>query len=105
MSHIALHILIPLVLAVIFYPKAWRVSYVLMLAGIAIDIDHLFAVPIYDPGRCSIGFHPLHTLVPMVFYVAALIPAKTRVVGVGLSVHIILDAVDCQMTSGVWYVS
>ncbi|MBN4081936.1 MAG: hypothetical protein COC05_06085 [Gammaproteobacteria bacterium] len=102
--HIALHFLVPLVLVAIFYPKAWRISYLLMLAGIAIDVDHLFADPIYDPGRCSIGYHPLHTLGPIIIYVAALIPVTTRVVGVGLCTHIVLDAFDCQLTSGVWYI-
>ncbi len=90
-------------LAVIIFPKAWRVSYLLMLSGIAIDIDHLLADPIYDPGRCSIDFHPLHSAIPIVFYAAALIPAKTRIVAIGLCTHIVLDAIDCQINIGTWY--
>ena len=68
-----------------------------------VDLDHLLATPIYDPSRCSIGFHPLHTLLPIITYgVLSLIP-KTRYIGLGLIVHMILDSIDCQATNGVWY--
>ena len=87
-----------------FYPKTWGVAYLLMIAGMVIDIDHLLAKPIYDPGRCSVGYHPLHTLIPIVLYVAALIPARVRIVAIGLCAHIVLDAIDCRITSGIWYV-
>ena len=32
-----------------------------MYAVMLIDLDHLLATPIFDPARCSIGFHPLHS--------------------------------------------
>ncbi len=75
-----------------------------------IDIDHLLADPIYDPHRCGIGFHPLHGLWLAFFYAAlCCVPKmpKIRLIGIGLSVHIALDAIDCQVTraivkSGVW---
>lgn len=70
-----------------------------MLAGLLIDADHLLANPIYDPGRCSIGFHPLHTLLPVLLYLAALIPRKTRLAGLGLCLHILLDLIDCALNS------
>ena len=41
-----------------------------MMLEMIIDVDHLLATPFYDAGRCSIGFHLLHTLVPLGFYVA-----------------------------------
>ncbi len=66
-----------------------------MLSTMVIDLDHLLADPIYDPDRCSIGFHPLHTLIPIVLYVAALAHPKTRLIGVGLCLHIVLDGLDC----------
>ncbi len=34
-----------------------------------VDIDHLLATPVYDPNRCSIGFHPLHGFYPIALYV------------------------------------
>jgi hypothetical protein len=66
-----------------------------MLAGLLIDIDHLLATPIYAAERCSIGFHPLHTAIPITFYVLLLIHPKTRAVGIGLCLHIFLDSLDC----------
>ena len=103
MLHLALHFLVPAILALTFFRQTWRTSYLIMLAGLTIDADHLLADPIYDPGRCSIGFHPLHTLPPAAVYAAALFWQKTRVLGLGLCMHIALDAMDCQMTSGIWY--
>ena len=66
-----------------------------MLSTMVIDLDHLLADPIYDPGRCSIGFHPLHKVFPIAMYVAALAHPKTRLVGLGLCIHIALDGLDC----------
>lgn len=73
------------------------------MAGLLIDVDHLLADPIYDPGRCSIGFHPLHTIIPVALYFLLLLFPRTRLVGVGLLIHIALDTVDCKLTSGIWY--
>ena len=86
------------------YRTRWLSSYALLLAGLAIDLDHLLASPIYSIDRCSVGFHPLHTAIPVAVNVLALLPPKTRLLGIGLCIHILLDAIDCKMTSGVWYV-
>ncbi len=95
MLHLALHILVPLIVALAFYRPRWLFSFAVLMTGMLIDIDHLLADPIYAPERCSIGFHPLHTAVPIALYVLALIPAKTRLLALGLSIHIALDAADC----------
>jgi hypothetical protein len=105
MFHLALHFVTPAVLAGLFFRKTWGLAYFLMIATMLVDIDHLFANPIYDPNRCSIGFHPLHELWFAFFYVAlCFVPSmpKIRLLGIGLSVHMALDAIDCQVTSGVW---
>ena len=70
-------------------------SFGLLLCGLMIDVDHLLADPIYDPNRCSIGFHPLHTWFVMPLYVALLFHPKTRLIGLGLCIHILLDIGDC----------
>ena len=62
-----------------------------------VDLDHLLATPIYSPARCSIGFHPLHQLWLIAVYVALCFVPKTRLVGLGLSIHMALDAIDCQV--------
>ena len=104
MLHLLLHFLVPLALALGFFRHTWKRSYLLMLIGLAIDIDHLLANPVYDANRCSIGFHPLHTVYPIALYGITLLHPKTRLIGVGLLVHIFLDAIDCQITGGVWYI-
>ena len=95
MIHIALHFLVPLAVSAGFFRQRWLNSYALMMCGMLIDIDHLLANPIYDPERCSIGFHPLHTWVPIALYVGLTLHPKTRLVGLGLTIHITLDALDC----------
>ncbi len=67
-----------------------------MLATMLVDLDHLFATPIFDPGRCSINFHPLHTYWAMAGYVVLLFFRKTRIIAVGLLFHMFTDYIDCQ---------
>ena len=70
MIHIVLHVLVPLGVALLFYRERWRWTLLILLATMAVDVDHLLADPIYDPERCSIGFHPLHTRPAIALYVA-----------------------------------
>ncbi len=88
----------------LFYKKQWRVVYPVMMATMLVDVDHLLASPIYDIGRCSIGFHLLHGLLPISIYCLLCVFSKTRYVGVGLIIHMILDSIDCQVTGGIWMV-
>jgi len=39
-----------------------------MVLAIVVDLDHLWAIPIYDANRCSVGFHLLHQLFPIGIY-------------------------------------
>lgn len=93
--HLLLHALVPLAVAVVFFRPRWRPVLLLLLAGWLIDVDHLLASPLYAPNRCSIGFHPLHTAPAIALYVGLLLPRATRIVALGLLIHIALDAVDC----------
>jgi len=68
-----------------------------MIATMVVDLDHLLAVPIYDPLRCSIGFHPLHSYYVLPLYVGMLFFPKTRIVGIGLVIHMVLDFIDCYI--------
>lgn len=67
-----------------------------MVATMVVDLDHLFANPIFDPGRCSINFHPLHTYWTMGVYVMLLFFKKTRIIAVGLLFHMLTDYIDCN---------
>ena len=111
MSHIALHLIIPMLVALAFYRNRWPSATLIMITTMLVDVDHLLANPIYDPNRCSIGFHPLHTWPAILLYVALfLIPliAKikqdvriqstariTHLIGAGLIIHMGLDWIDC----------
>ena len=64
-----------------------------------IDIDHLLANPIYDPARCSINFHPLHSWYMMPLWAIGLFVKNKFVRYFCLSVllHLLLDWFDCLL--------
>ena len=103
MLHLALHVVVPLGLAVGFFRERWLLVFAILMSGMIIDVDHLLATPVYDAGRCSMGFHPLHRLLPVGIYLALFAHERTRIVGLGLLTHVGLDSVDCQMTNGIWW--
>jgi putative PIN family toxin of toxin-antitoxin system len=84
-----------LIVAWVFFRAHWERAFIIMLATMLVDLDHLLATPLYDPNRCSIGFHPLHTWSAIAVYFALLLPKSTRLIGLGLVIHMALDAVDC----------
>ena len=94
-AHYGIHFLLPLLIAVLFYKKWFWKVYLIMIATMLIDVDHLLAKPIFDPNRCSINFHPLHSYYAIGIYLSMLIPNKTRVLAIGLLIHILADTVDC----------
>ena len=94
-AHYGIHFILPLLIAMLFYKKSvWKV-YLIMIATMLIDLDHLLANPIFDPNRCSINFHPLHSYYAIGIFLLMLIPNKTRVLAIGLLIHILADSVDC----------
>ncbi len=95
--HYGLHFGLPLAIALIFFKKTWLKSYLIMLSAFIIDLDHLLANPVFDPSRCSINFHPLHSYYAIVVYAILLIPKYTRILALGLLAHIISDSVDCWL--------
>jgi len=66
-----------------------------MVATLLVDLDHLLVTPVYDPNRCSIGFHPLHSYIAVGVYVVLAVVPRFRLVGIGLLMHMLLDAADC----------
>jgi Family of unknown function (DUF6122) len=114
MPHIALHIIIPLAVALLLYRDRWMNATLLMIGTMVVDLDHLLASPIYDPLRCSIGFHPLHTVPAITVYVVLSLlllfvrPDRVsrgifrfatglQLIGLGLVIHMVLDGIDCLM--------
>lgn len=94
--HYGLHFLLPLAVAILCFKKIGLKAYLIMLSTFIIDLDHLLANPIFDPNRCSINFHPLHTYYAIAVYVLLLLPKRTRIFAIGLLIHIIADTADCS---------
>ncbi len=88
----------------IVFRKRWKIAYLVMMLTMLVDLDHLLANPIYDAGRCSIGFHPLHGFIPIAVYASLCFHPKTRYVGIGLMIHMVLDSIDCQVNLGIWFI-
>ena len=93
--HILLHFAIPGVVVGLAFRDKWLTNWLVMMSSMIIDIDHLLANPIFDPNRCSIGFHPLHSTTAIILYPLLLLIPKLRLLGIGLLIHIGLDALDC----------
>ena len=99
--HYFLHLGFPLILALVFFRSEWKKVYFILLATMLVDLDHLLADPIFDPNRCSINFHPLHTYYAMIVYVALLFFKKPyNIIGLGLVLHMLTDALDCYLSQG-----
>ncbi|GAB3243059.1 hypothetical protein GCM10027346_39610 [Hymenobacter seoulensis] len=93
--HYSLHFLFPAVLALVFFPAMWQAAYLMMLATMLMDLDHLLAKPIFDPLRCSVGYHPLHSFYAFPVYALLLLLPALQPVAVGLLFHLFTDTVDC----------
>lgn len=95
LTHLVLHAALPAAAAWFFFRDQWKRAWLIMFATMVVDLDHLLADPIYDPGRCSVGFHPLHSYPAIAGYLLLTLPPPTRLLGFGLVIHMALDAVDC----------
>ena len=94
--HYFLHLIAPLFIAIIFFKKNWKKAYLIFIATMLVDLDHLFANPIFDSNRCSINFHPLHTFYAFGLYILLLFLARPlNIIGIGLVLHMITDLIDC----------
>jgi hypothetical protein len=65
-----------------------------------VDLDHLLADPIFDPARCSVGFHPLHSYPAIAGYAAMLLVPVLRIAATGLLLHMGADYLDCLWMAG-----
>jgi len=95
--HYGIHLLVPIAIGLLFFKENKGNAIIILLAGIVIDLDHVFANPIFDPNRCSIDFHPLHTYWAVGFYFLLLFTKRTRIFGIALLIHIIADMADCYL--------
>ncbi|MBV1888304.1 MAG: hypothetical protein KUG51_03340, partial [Urechidicola sp.] len=90
-THYGLHFIAPAFIVLFFFRKQWLKVYVVFLLTMLVDLDHLLATPIFDSNRCSINFHPLHSYLAIIIYVVGLFFKKTRIIAIGLLLHILAD--------------
>lgn len=93
--HYSFHFLVPGLIACLFFRHHWKRAWLIMIATMLVDLDHLLADPIFDPDRCSIGFHPLHSYYAIGIYVLLAFFPRLRIVAVGLLWHMATDWQDC----------
>ncbi len=95
--HYSLHFLAPGLIAYIFWKSKWKQAWLIIIATMLVDLDHLLAQPIFDAERCSIGFHFLHSFPAMAVYAIMLFFPKLRIIAVGLLFHMLTDQIDCWL--------
>jgi hypothetical protein len=88
-------VLVPGAVAALFWRARWRRAWAVLVLTNLVDLDHLLADPLFDPNRCSIGTHPLHSTPALVAWALLAAWPPTRLVGVGLCIHMLLDGIDC----------
>lgn len=93
--HYTLHFLFPGLIAWVFFRKEWKRAWLIMIATMLVDLDHLLADPVFDPQRCSVGFHWLHSYPAIAIYAALAFFPKVRIIAVGLLFHMLTDYQDC----------
>lgn len=93
--HLGLHLIIPGIASRFLFPKKWKSAWLVMMVTMIIDLDHLFADPIFDPNRCGINYHFLHSFPAIAVYGLFTVIPKTRLFGLELMIHIMLDGLDC----------
>ena len=93
--HLILHFAVPLVCAFVLFRSRWRSAFLILVATMAVDLDHLLADPLYDPLRCGINVHPLHSDPAIGLYLLLLAFPLTRLPALGLLIHMGLDGFDC----------
>ncbi|WP_426476682.1 DUF6122 family protein [Chryseobacterium sp. CBSDS_008] len=94
-THYFLHFVFPVFIALVFYPEHWKKVYLILLATMLVDLDHLFAHPVFDPSRQSIGFHFLHSYYAIaVYFLMLFFRGNIRIIGIGLLFHMLTDYQD-----------
>ena len=102
--HMILHFFVPFAVAKTVWRKKWIRPFLIMAITIAVDLDHLFVEPIFDPNRCSISTHPLHSWSAIGVYIACLLSPHLRIAALGLLIHMALDGIDCLYISDFTYI-
>ena len=95
--HVILHFFVPFAVAKTIWRDKWIQPFLIMALTIAVDLDHLLAEPFFDPNRCSIGTHPLHSWSAIGVYLGCFFSPHLRIAALGLLIHMVLDGIDCLL--------
>nr|WP_051119710.1 DUF6122 family protein [Gillisia sp. CAL575] len=96
--HYSLHFLAIGAIAYWYDKKNWKRNWLILMATMLVDVDHVFATPLFDPNRCGIGYHPLHSEIAIVGYILGVFLLKNKIlklIFIGLLFHMITDFIDC----------
>lgn len=95
--HYGLHFVAPYFIATLYakhsIQEKYRV-YILFLASMLVDLDHLVSDPVFDPHRLSVGHHFLHSYYALALYAFALFYKRTRLLAFALIFHMFSDIMD-----------
>lgn len=96
--HYGGHWIAPFAIAALIWRERWWQAGLVIAAANLIDLDHLLADPIFDPDRCSIGFHLLHGWEAATAYALMLLVPRwwVRAFAIGALWHLAVDYGDCQ---------
>lgn len=97
--HYGGHWLVPFLIAALLWRERWQLAGLIIASANLIDLDHLLADPIFDPHRCSIGFHLLHGWEAALAYALMLLVPRwyVRAFALGALWHLSVDYGDCTM--------
>ncbi|MBD2841948.1 hypothetical protein IB285_06695 [Erythrobacter sp. KMU-140] len=97
--HYSGHWLAPFAIGWLLWRDNWLRTGAMIAAANLIDLDHFLADPIFNPDRCSIGFHLLHGWeAALVYAVMLAMPHwSIRAFGLGAIWHLAVDYGDCVM--------
>ena len=91
-GHIPFHFILPFI---VFRFRRDRIEFTLLELANSIDFDHLLAPVTFDPARCSLTTHPLHSWEAAVFYILLCFIPRVRALGYGALLHLLVDAPNC----------
>ncbi|MEZ4577646.1 MAG: DUF6122 family protein [Desulfobacterales bacterium] len=85
--HLTLHVLIPGAVANLGFKNQWKKPGSSCWRPWQWIWIICWLYPVFDPNRCSIGFHPLHSAAAICCYLVLTIIPKSRIIGAGLHSH------------------
>ncbi|MDT0641503.1 DUF6122 family protein [Zunongwangia sp. F363] len=100
-THYFLHFIAIGAIAYLYDKENWKNNWMILIATMLVDLDHVFANPVFDAERCGIGYHPMHTAPAIILYLLGVLFAKNqllKLIFIGLLFHMFTDFTHCLWT-------